>query len=83
MPMMYGWGWNGMGFGAGLLGLFFMIVFWGLLISGVVLLVRWIAGRSREGEARHEDSALEILKKRYARGEIGKEEFAEKKRDLL
>jgi len=31
----------------------------------------------------HAESALEILKKRYARGEIGREEFEEKKKDLV
>ena len=29
------------------------------------------------------ESALEILKKRYARGEINREEFEEKKKDLV
>ncbi|MBI3015770.1 MAG: SHOCT domain-containing protein [Candidatus Tectomicrobia bacterium] len=81
--MMPGWGWGGMGFGGGLLGFLFMILFWGVLIAGVVLAVRWLTEKSRSGEGRQEDSALEILKKRYARGEIGKEEFEEKKKDLL
>ena len=83
MPMMYGWGWNGMGFWGGLVGLLFMVLFWGLLIAGVVLLVRWLTGKSRSADVKQEDSALKILKKRYARGEIGKEEFEEKKKDLL
>jgi putative membrane protein len=67
MPMM----------GIGLLG---MIVFWGLLIAGTVFLIRWFLG---ETVIKREDSALEILKKRYARGEINKEEFDERKRDLM
>jgi len=32
---------------------------------------------------KHPESAIEILKKRYARGEINKEEFEEKKKDLV
>jgi putative membrane protein len=67
MPMM----------GIGLLG---MIVFWGLLIAGTVFLIRWFLG---ETVIKREDSALEILKKRYARGEINKQEFDERKRDLM
>jgi putative membrane protein len=67
MPMM----------GIGLLG---MILFWGLLIAGTVFLIRWFLG---ETVIKREDSALEILKKRYARGEINKEEFDERKRDLM
>jgi len=31
----------------------------------------------------HTESAIEILKKRYASGEISKEEFEEKKKDLV
>ena len=61
MPMM----------GIGLLG---MILFWGLLIAGTVFLIRWVIG---ETVIKREDSALEILKKRYARGEINKQEFDE------
>ncbi len=60
------------------------IVFWILLIVGIVLLVVWVVQKAMGGGAdRLEESALEILKKRYARGEISKEEYEEKKRDLL
>lgn len=56
-----------------------MLLFWGLLIAGVVLGIRWFLGQSRESQS---DSALEILRQRYARGKISKEEFDAKKRDL-
>ncbi len=58
----------------------FMALFWVALIVGVVLVVKWLMG---QGGASREDSALDILKKRYARGEINKQEFEERKRDLL
>ena len=61
-------------------GMLFMALFWVALIVGVVLVVRWLMG---QGGAPREDSALDILKKRYARGEINKQEFEERKRDLL
>ena len=51
-----------------------------LLIAGTVFLVRWFVG---ETVIKREDSALEILKNRYARGEINKQEFEERKRDLM
>ena len=57
-----------------------MILFWGLLIAGTVFLIRWFIG---ETVIKREDSALEILKKRYARGEINKQEFDERKKDLM
>ncbi len=63
--------------------MFFGTVFWILLIVGIVLLVVWVVQRASGGSDRSEESALEILKKRYARGEISKEEFEEKKRSLL
>lgn len=71
----YGWG---MGFGFGWI---FMIFFWGLLIIGVVFLIKLIAGGFRS--ERKEETAIDILKKRFAKGEINKEEFEDKKKDLL
>ena len=61
-------------------GMLFMALFWVVLIVGAVFLVKWLM---RQGGLAREDSALEILKKRYARGEINKQEFEELKRDLL
>ena len=77
--MMWGWG-HPMGW----FSMVMMGLFWVALIVGVILLVRWLllskGGRGREPS--REESPLEILKKRYARGEIDKQEFEEKKRDL-
>ncbi len=56
-----------------------MILWWGFIILAVVALVQWIAGQS--GTTRGK-SAREILEERYARGEISKEEFEEKRRAL-
>lgn len=57
-----------------------MVLFWGLIIGGVILLVRFVFPQS--GLKPSEDS-LEILKRRYARGEDEKEEFESKKRDIM
>ena len=61
-------------------GMLFMALFWVALIVGAVLIVKWLIG---PGGTSREVSALEILKRRYARGEIDKQEFDERKRDLL
>ena len=61
-------------------GMLFMALFWMALIVGGVLMVMW---GMRQGGVSRGDSALEILKQRYARGEIDQQEFEEKKRDLL
>jgi putative membrane protein len=59
--------------------------FWLLVLMGLALAVRWLwrVGSGIGTVRTQEESAMEILKKRYARGEIGKEEFEAKKRDLI
>jgi putative membrane protein len=78
-PGMMGW-WGPMGWFAPL----GMILFWILMIIVIVLLIRRI--RTSKGNGREAgptaESPLDILKKRYARGEINKEEYLEKKKDL-
>ncbi|HQT26082.1 MAG TPA: SHOCT domain-containing protein [Burkholderiales bacterium] len=63
------YGWGGMGIG--------MLLFWGLLIAALVVLMK-----RGTGNREREKSALDLLKERYARGEIGREEFEQKKKDL-
>jgi len=67
----------------GAVGWLFIFLFWGLIIIGLVLVVRWLLDRRRPGGGQGAGEApLDILKRRYARGEIGKEEYDRMKRDL-
>ncbi len=71
-------------FGGGWWGWIMMILFWALIIAGVVALVKWLFSSSRPtGGGRSESSALDILKERYAKGEITKDEFEQMKKDIL
>jgi len=76
-PMWFFWG------AGGLVMMLMMLVFWGLVIFGLVIGLRWLVGQGhsvhRDG---HRDEAHEILRQRYARGEIDKQEFEARKRDL-
>jgi putative membrane protein len=74
-----GWGWGHMFFGS-----FMMLLFWGGLIILIVFAVRSMgSGSPRGGDGPAPGNrALEILEERYARGEIDKEEFEERRRLL-
>jgi putative membrane protein len=69
---MFGWG-----FGGGIM----MLVFW----TVVILLIVWAVKEfsSKKEDHPHSHSALDILKERYVKGEINKEEFESKKKDLI
>ena len=73
-PGPWGWGWMVGGW-------IMMLLFLGLLIAGVAVLVRALTGRSVFGQPGY-DSALEVLRRRYAAGEITKDQFEEMKRTL-
>jgi len=79
---MYEWGWGGHpmwwmwgAWGIGMM--LFMLVFWALVITAIVLGIRWLLSKEPRS-----DSALQVLRERYARGEINREEFEAKRRDL-
>lgn len=80
--MMWGYMGNDYNWGGMAFGMFSMLLFWVLLIVVVVILVRYASGTGILSERRQEKTALDILKERYAHGEIGREEFEQKKHDL-
>ena len=81
---MMGWG-----YGFGGFGMFFMLFFW----IGIIALVFWFISRAMAGSSNQtasnsggsisaQESPLDILRRRYASGEISKEEFDAMQRDL-
>jgi putative membrane protein len=84
MAMMWGhdWGW---GWGAWLAMSVLMVVFWGLIIAGIVALVRYLSGDRQGGRldvGGRRPSAEELLAERFARGEIDADEYT-RRRELL
>jgi putative membrane protein len=55
------------------------LVFWGFVVAGVVAVAWWLVRRSRASER---DTALDLLRERYAKGDITREEFEERRRHL-
>lgn len=60
----------------------FMILVWALIIVGIVSLVRLLARSSGERRETQQKTPLQIIQERYARGEIEREEYEQKRRDL-
>jgi putative membrane protein len=79
------WGYMGdgaWGYGWGILGVAHLVLWWILIILGITVLAKWLfAGLPSEGRGSRR-RALEILEERYARGEIDRNEFESKRRDL-
>lgn len=59
-----------------------MVVFWGLVIVGIVALIRGLGDRGPSGQTRRLELPVEILRRRYAAGELTKEQFEEMKRNV-
>src|SRR5215472_17696896 len=73
-PCEWGWGMHTV-WGVWRIGLMVMmlVLFWGVVIAGIVLAIRWMVSHGRQ--LRPTDAALDILRQRYARGDITQEEF--------
>lgn len=85
MGDFYNMGWGG-GFGFGF-GWIFMLLFWGLIIWAIIMLAKNLANggccetrQNKDGQ--NDNNAMNILKERYAKGELSKEDFDKMKNDL-
>ncbi len=75
------WWWGPGFFFGGPWGWMIGLLFWALVIYAIFRLISNLTNRSL-GVNRKEETALEILKRRYAKGEIDTEEFMKRKKDL-
>ncbi len=78
-------GGQGFGFGSwGIIGMILNLLFTLLILGGIILLVYWIIKQFVPGSASFESKskALEILKERYAKGEISEKEYKRMKKEL-
>jgi putative membrane protein len=67
--------------------MFMGMIFWILVIVGVIYLIIWLVNQNKTSAGNRNqnidsDSSMEILKQRYAKGEITDDEFEEKKKKL-
>jgi putative membrane protein len=79
------WGWmSGYGgYGFGLVHLVVWIVILAAVVAGIAWLVRSVAGARAPPAGGHHSAGLDVLEERYARGEINRDEYLQKKRDIL
>jgi len=85
MFWIHGFGWGGIIFGSLL-----MLLFWAVVIALIFFAVRSLsrpgsgpAARSAGSPGPAPDRALEVLRERYARGEISKDEYTSMRNDLM
>jgi putative membrane protein len=76
---MWGYG-HGWGLGGG--GMGFGFVFWLAILAAIIAVIVWFARSGPSDRNQRRSSGLEVLEQRYARGEISREEYLEKKRDI-
>ena len=76
------WWWTKSWLLAGLWGIIW-VTGWVIIIIVLIFFIKWLAQQSKSESKEKEETAIEILKKRYARGEINKEEFERIKKDLI
>ena len=84
---MYGYPWmnnnyyGGM-WGFGPLSIIFMILWWVFIIAVIIGVIRWLVRGGHHRKWQNEKSPMEILKERYAKGEITKDEYQEVRKEL-
>lgn len=80
------WGYQGScGIDGGFFGIgwIFMLIFWGVVIWAIIALIRHFTGKDSDWNMKSkDDEALKILNERYAKGEISKDEYEERKATL-
>jgi putative membrane protein len=72
-----GWGWGGMLFGS-----LTMLIFLALIVALAVFVVRWLGGAPRHEPPEPRRTPLDILQERFAKGEIDRPEYEDRKRVL-
>ena len=85
------WGWPNMmggffGGGMGWIGMILGFIFFILIIIGIILFIVWLVKRVAHSGTEHpkiSNKAMEVLKERYAKGEITKDQYEDIKKDLL
>jgi putative membrane protein len=80
--MMGGWGYGGYGWGYGLLHVAVSVAVIVCVVFVVIWALRAITGVGPRGLHMHRSSGLDVLEERYARGEINRDEYLQKKKDI-